>query len=348
MTPTLKPYDGLERVSVDDEGWRALVDTDPQASAFHHPAWSRLVERCYGFEPFVIVDRAADGSVRGGLPLATVANPLRRRRWVGLPFVDYFPPLGSLAESADLPSMLRLEAQRDGVRTVEVRAPLVNTDDAPARWVRHVLPLADNPDEQFARFHRMTRRNVRQAERNGVVVEVAEGSSALTDVFFGLHLRTRNRQGVPVQPRRFFRLLWEEVLSQELGEVMVASVGGTAVAAAVFLRWNGNVIYKFGASDPAAWGHRPNNLLFWHAIRRSIELGDRTLDFGRSDVSQQGLRSFKLGWGAKETPLFYSVLSDRPTRGGSHRHAPLLAPIVRRSPRWVTRLLGELLYRYAA
>ncbi len=349
MTTTLEPHLELERVGVDDPAWKAFVGADPEASAFHHPAWATLVERCYGFESFVLVERGQDGTVMGGLPIAIVANPFRPRRWVGLPFVDYLPPLGSLGNHDGLASQLRLEARRDGIRSVEVRAPLGNVREGDPQSVRHVLQLLADPEEQFSQFHRMTRRNVRQAERNGVVrVEVGDDRSALTDVFFNLHLRTRRRQGTPVQPRRFFRLLWDELFTRGLGDVFVASVDRVPIAAAVFLRWNGNVIYKFGASDPAAWSHRPNNLIFWHAIRRSIELGDRTLDFGRSEVSQDGLRSFKLGWGAEESPLRYSRLAAQPTEGGPARHASSLVPIVRRSPLWVTRLLGELFYRYAA
>jgi CelD/BcsL family acetyltransferase involved in cellulose biosynthesis len=116
----------------------------------------------------------------------------------------------------------------------------------------------------------------------------------------------------------------------------------------VFLRWNGTVIYKHSASDPSAWGLRPNNAVLWHAIRWACENGYSTFDLGRTDASNRGLRTFKRGWAVEEEPLSYAFigrLSDRPDRGGA---AALAATVIRRSPPFVCRALGEALYRFAA
>jgi hypothetical protein len=130
--------------------------------------------------------------------------------------------------------------------------------------------------------------------------------------------------------------------------VPVVYAGSKPVAAAVFLAWNGNLIYKFGASDPAAWAARPNNLLFWEVIRSAVENGDRTLDFGRTDLDQEGLRTFKSGWGAAEEPLTYSYVSTGRPPSGPPRSPSVLSAAIRSSPSWFGRLLGELLYRIAA
>ena len=58
------------------------------------------------------------------------------------------------------------------------------------------------------------------------------------------------------------------------------------VAAAVFLSFNGRLVYKYGASAASGLQVRPNNLLFWHVIRWAVEHGYRTLDFGRTDLGQ--------------------------------------------------------------
>ncbi|HEV3363280.1 MAG TPA: GNAT family N-acetyltransferase, partial [Acidimicrobiia bacterium] len=115
-----------------------------------------------------------------------------------------------------------------------------------------------------------------------------------------------------------------------------------------FLTWNGTVIYKYGASDPASWSFRPNHLLFWDAIRWSCDHGYRTFDFGRTDRANSGLRAFKAGWGATEEPLIYSVFGDSAEGGIGERLQSLAAPIIRRGPAWLPRLLGEALYRYSA
>ena len=82
-------------------------------------------------------------------------------------------------------------------------------------------------------------------------------------------------------------------------------------------------------------------------IRDSARRGAHTIDFGRSDLGDDGLRRFKAGWGAVESPLVSSRLGgqlvDEPGRG-----ARLLSPVLRRSPVFVTQAVGTALYRYAA
>ena len=159
---------------------------------------------------------------------------------------------------------------------------------------------------------------------------------------------TRRRLGVPIQPRRFFRLLAKRFLARDLGFVISAHVDQVPVAAALFLNWNGVLVYKYGASDPRYWEYRPNNLLFHEAIRWGCEHGYHTFDWGRTDLDDQGLREFKCGWGGQEEPLVYSVIVDTPPRLSSGRIKRAMSAIIRRSPSLICQAIGELAYRYAA
>jgi lipid II:glycine glycyltransferase (peptidoglycan interpeptide bridge formation enzyme) len=191
-------------------------------------------------------------------------------------------------------------------------------------------------------------RNIRKAERTGVEVVAGTTAADLADTFYGLHVATRRRQGVPVQPRRFFSLFWERLVEPGMATVLLGRVGGAPVAGAVFMTWNGTTIYKFGASDPAFAEYRVNNLLMWRAITDACAAGSHTFDFGRTDDGNDGLRTFKRSWGADEQRLTYSTLADAAPAPGSHRAEALIGAVLRRSPPAVTRLAGELLYRFAA
>ena len=77
--------------------------------------------------------------------------------------------------------------------------------------------------------------------------------------------------------------------------------------------------------------------------------GYKRLDFGRTDFGADGLRYYKVGWGADEHPLSYShVSSTPPASSGVPRVGGLTKQIIRRSPLWVCRGLGEVLYRWSA
>jgi lipid II:glycine glycyltransferase (peptidoglycan interpeptide bridge formation enzyme) len=213
--------------------------------------------------------------------------------------------------------------------------------------VRHTLPLGDDPDTLYKSFSKMHQRNIRKAGRAGVRILCSSVADAV-NVFYGLHLLTRRRLGVPIQPQRFFRLLGERLLVPGLGFVLTAYLEDVPVASAVFLAWNGWLIYKYGASDARYWECRPNNLLFWEAIRWGLGHGCHTLDFGRTDLDDQGLRDFKMGWGGREEALVYSVIGEPAPKVSAFRLSHLMTPVIQRSPAWVCRLLGELFYKYAA
>lgn len=334
-----------------DPRWARFVAARPDALPYHHPSWSATLAACYGFRPFVVAVLGAAGEIEAGLPVMEVVHrPRGRARWIALPFTDRCPALAvdAAAEEA-LAAALREAAAAAGAATVQVRAPLPGLTAAPTA-VQHILDLAPGPEALERGFSSAARRGMRKARREGVEIRVAAAEADLTDVYYRLHLQTRRRLGVPVQPRRFFRLLWEHVLAPGHGRLLLAVAGGAPVAGAVFLEAGPSVIYKYGASDAAAWGLRPNNLLFAEAIAAAARREFAAFDFGRSDLADAGLRAFKSGWGAEERPLVYAG-----TRGAEPASASApgaaeqaLARIIRRSPRAVCRGLGEALYRYAA
>lgn len=342
---------GVSILDLTDPCWGHFVARHPEATAFHHPAWAQLVAGCYGFRGFALAVRDATGAVAAGLPMAEIRHLRTAPKWVSLPYTDYCPPLApGPREQRELASALERASRAAGVRRVEVRGPLAGSA-AGATALRHVLALHRDPAQVYAGFHRsQVQRNIRRAEREGLTVRQATRPEDLTGTFYGLHLRTRRRQGVPIQPRRFFRLLWEKAISTGLGSVLIVEASGRPIAAAVFLSWNGTVIYKFGASDAGAWSLRPNHLLLWHAIRASCEQGYRWLDFGRTEAVQAGLRDFKLSWGAAEEPLVYRTLGGKqePAATGEGMATRALGPVIRHGPLLLCRAFGEALYRYVA
>jgi CelD/BcsL family acetyltransferase involved in cellulose biosynthesis len=335
-----------------DPRWLGFVAGHPEATPFHHPDWGQLVAECYGFAAFALAATDKTGVIQAGLPMVEVRHLHTSPKWVSLPYTDYCPPLVPARQHEEqLVSAMQCAASAAGVRRIEVRAPLAGARAEGRKGLRHVLALDGGAAEVYARFHRsQVQRNIRRAEREGLTVRLAARPHDLVDTFYRLHVRTRRRQGVPVQPRRFFRLLWDRVIGTGLGSVVIVETSARPIAAAVFMAWNGTVIYKFGASDASAWPLRPNHLLFWHAIQMACEQGYRCFDFGRTDLGQEGLRNFKLSWGAAEESLVYWTLGGRaePAPEAVGMAGRMLGPVIRHGPLLLCRAAGEALYRYTA
>lgn len=342
----------IDRLALDDPQWIALVERMPGALPFHHPAWGSAIARCYGFEAFALALRDSTdlhGRHVAGFPVIELRSPItRRRRWSSLPFTDTCP---ALVEPEDSPRLAKaVEAYRlsSGASELEISGPLADLPSATSvQRVHHVLPLDADVDAVERRYRSSVRRNIRSARGAGLRLRRGTTEAEMLDVFYPLHLQTRRRLGLPPQPRRFFRGIWRDVLAPGLGHLTIVEAGSRAVAAAVFLTWKDVTIYKYGASDPASWSLRPNNLLFAEEIAAAVAVGCTTFHFGRTDVHDEGLRRFKLGWGAEEEPVRSTWFGREPPRERTGP-PPALRTLVRRSPPFVARTVGEALYRYVA
>jgi CelD/BcsL family acetyltransferase involved in cellulose biosynthesis len=342
----------LLRADLNGKAWMEFVSSDPHALPFHHPAWAQLLAECYGFNAsgYALTE---DGRLIAGVPVVETRSLLGGRRWISLPFTDLCPPVagGNCRLQARLEVEIDAERQRAGVGSVELRAtPASDAAVAFDGGLRHTLQLDRDPEIVYSRFKpKQVRHAIRYAERSGVVVSQATREEELSQTFYALQTATRRRLGVPVQPRRYFSLFWRRIVQPGLGFVLVARIRERPIAAAVFLAWNGSVIYKYSASDAAAWSLRPNNAVLWHAIRWACENGYSIFDFGRTDRANEGLSAFKRGWGAEETSLAYATIGRVGTaRPGTGRVAGLGRAVIRRSPSFVCRAVGTALYRYAA
>lgn len=332
-----------------DPSWLNLLGADPRATIFHHPAWSQLMADCYGYRPFVITLPGPGGTLRAGLPCMEVNSFLTGKRWSALPFSDYCQPLVTDDEA--------LRPLSDSILSLATGAQIPSLDlrgtfaDQPAletysEHVIHHATLEPDVDKTYRRIHEMHRRNIKQARNNGVEIVFGDSDKHLRE-FYDLHLRTRRSQGVPIQPWRFFTLLKKNLLDQGLGFILLAYKDGQCLAGAVFLHWQKTLTYKYGASVDEGLKLRPNNLLFWTAMEWGCQHGYTVFDMGRTDPENTGLRTFKTRWGAEETLLYYSrTATSGHAKTGSGRMMGLMNYTLQRSPLWVCRLAGEVLYKH--
>ena len=338
----------LVQLAPDYPSWRDFVARTPEATVFHLPAWTQVIADTYRY-PAAVLAAVEAGRVVAGVPVVR-ARRLRGPAWVSLPFSDHSPPLAVDPPTlAAFSSALARWSERGGL-PLEVRGevppgPGWRPDPAGAR---HVLALETDVDRQWRRVRARDRQYIKVAGRG---LRVRFGRSAGdVDVFYRLHVHTRRRQGVPVQPRRFVRAVADRMLGAGHGVVAVAETpAGEAVAAAVLLAWNGTAILKWLASDARRWDLRANHVLMWESVRWAVEGGNRVYDLGKSEAEQRGLHQFKEGFGARRLPLVHSLAGGPSSAAGGHRRAgDALALVIRRSPTIVCRTLGLLLYRYAA
>ncbi len=335
----------------DNPGWDALVKVHPRCSFFHCVAWARTLQGAYGFRPVYFTAGDVDGR-SAILPLMEVDSWLTGRRGVALPFTDDCEPLYTDPSSIRHLIQAAFEwGKTRGWKSVECRGGRELFGDAPASqsFYGHSVDLEADEDRMFARLKSSVRRAIRKAKKNGVTVTVSRSLEA-TRAFYTLHCRTRRQHGLPPQPFTFFLNIFEHILSKNLGMIAIASCRNRPIAAAVHFQLGAQSVFKYGASDRTFQRLRGTNLVMWEAIKWHARQGAKTLHLGRTAIGNEGLRRFKLGWGASEQKVEYFKYDLRKGRfvteaddsTGWHNRVFNLMPI------GASRAVGALLYRHYA
>jgi hypothetical protein len=164
--------------------------------------------------------------------------------------------------------------------------------------------------------------------------------------FYRLHVQTRRRLGVPPQPWSFFLNIRQEIIRKGSGFIALGLKDSQPIAGAVFFHFGQNAIYKFGASLEEHFELRANNLVMWQAIKHLTEAGFKSLDFGRTSRANEGLRRFKLGWGAEEKNLAYFKLEPETRQwiAGRDSATGFHNALFKRLPLAVNRIAGMAIY----
>ena len=330
-----------------DPSWDQIVLSHPDHNFFHRAAWAKVIWKTYGHKP-IYIRFCRDGELATLVPLMEVASPLTGRRGVSLPFSDFCRPLvfDKRGQESLVPQLLELGRKRKW-RYFELRAGR-ESENFPApseKYYGHKLDLTGGMENLFARFKDPVRRAIRKAEKRGLNVEATNTREAMVD-FYRLHVRTRRRHGLPPQPLSFFLNIHEEVVKADLGFVIVGKLGTRPVAAAIFFYSGEAALFKFGASDERTQEIRGNNLVMWEAMKRLVGKGLRTLHFGRTTVSDDGLRRFKLSWGTDEEVIeYFRFALGRDLCVNGYRNASGFGNrLFRKLPLAINRLAGALIY----
>jgi len=327
--------------------WDASVTAHPQGTVFHSSGWARVLMDTYGHKP-VYVARFEEKRLAGLLPVMEVSSWLTGRRGVSLPFTDYCPALKGLGnDERDLYQKATESGRERGWKYLECRSFDGGWTGARSSisFYGHNIDLQAGQDRLFQNLDGSVRQGVRKAEKAGLKIDFDTSEQSMR-TFFKLHCGTRRRHGLPPQPWRFFWNVQRYLLNLGSGFIATVRLGCRPLAAAVFLHQGRQAIYKFGASDYAFQQLRPNNLLMWAAMNHCAERGMTGLHLGRTSLSNEGLRRFKLGLGSAEQEIRYMKydFSSEQFIGDVDRAEGWHNRVFARLPLLVLRLAGSVLY----
>jgi lipid II:glycine glycyltransferase (peptidoglycan interpeptide bridge formation enzyme) len=292
LTETGAPSSAAETTAsvstaADDPEWDAFLGGRPGAYHAQASSWGR-VKALSGWSASRVVLREGGGIVAGGQLFTKTLMRLGRAGY--MPMGPVFPEERVELTGRLLSEILALARSR-GVQLLSVQPAfesasldrcLTERGFRPS-WLQlcpsatSVVDLSPGLDELLARCVHKTGKSIRRAEREGIAVR--EGGAADLSDFVRLHELTARRQKFLPYPKAYFTHMWEILKPREEIDLIVAEHGGEMVSALWLVAFGSTAYAKVLGWSGRLPEKRPNQALFWGAIRISKEKGRRTFDF---------------------------------------------------------------------
>ncbi|MDX1928944.1 MAG: FemAB family PEP-CTERM system-associated protein [Pirellulaceae bacterium] len=314
----------------------------------HDQAWFESICKGLKHQPFVLVHRDNAGVANGILPLVLVQSLLFGKFLVSLPYLNTGGPWAiDYSAASELVSRACELADEHDVRYLELR--LEKKIEHPKLTVCRTekvhmrLKLPDTDVALDASFKSKLRSQVKKSNEHGL--SIAWGRTELLDDFYRVFAINMRDLGTPV----FSKNLFQEILTAfpNEAELCIVKKDSTSVA-------GGLLVHSRGVSEvPSASSLRNYNYtnanmwMYRNLLKRAIERGSHTFDFGRSSVDS-GTYKFKSQWGAEPHPAnwqYYvrkgSADEMRPDSDGKKK----LVQIWQKLPVALTRIIGPSIIR---
>ncbi|HEX4032088.1 MAG TPA: peptidoglycan bridge formation glycyltransferase FemA/FemB family protein [Terracidiphilus sp.] len=331
--------------------WSDLAATHPKASVFHQPGWLKALAKTYRYRATALTSTPPGEPLSDGLVFCEVKSSITGNRLVSLPFTDHAELLlNENSTSSAFLEWLRTEYRQHNWRYLELRPSSVTVDfrdslqPSQSFWL-HTLDLTPSIDQLFRNFHKSCiQRRICHAERQGLTYEKG-ASNEILDEFYRLLIINRKRFRLLPQPRAWFQNLIE--CMKHNAEIRLVRKDGVAVAAILTLRHRKTVVYKYGCSDESFHHLAGMPFLFWRLIEESKAEGVKTIDFGRTDLDNDGLVRFKGHFGAVRQRLNYFryAVKER-DRTAARTDMPLARALFSILPSALSSGAGRLVYRH--
>jgi serine/alanine adding enzyme len=166
--------------------------------------------------------------------------------------------------------------------------------------------LTSDPDESWQRVHKNRRKEIRKAERKGVVTrEISKQEKSLLEAGIQMLQQLYKRLKLPLPDKIFFNECSELLMPEGVVRVFGAFFDNKLIGIRWVLCFEKQIYDWYAAADEANLHLRPNDVLPWTVIKWGCENGYNRFDFGGAGKPGKayGVRDFKIRFGGNLVSL---------------------------------------------
>ena len=295
------------------------------------------------------VENSNTGKLTGIFPLAQVKNFTSGSKLISFPLTTHCEPLVSEEQIKKIYDKIISEPGKKDFFEFRTLDYSCNLEGAilNEKFLTHILELEESEDKTFQKFHGTSiRASIRRAEKKGLSLEIINSTAGLK-AFYSLYTNLRKRLGLPILPYKFFNSVFTDLIKDDRILIPVVKYEDLIVAAGFILKFKDTFYLEYTASDYSRLDLYPNHKLFWEIIKIAIKNKAKFVDFGRTEVNNSSLVTFKDKWNTTRRQLkYWRIGSEQETKSLAGKNKSVFVKINKHLPKSLLKLQGRILYKY--
>lgn len=326
--------------------WVDFTIKNDQATIYHDILWKTILEKSFCLKSHYLICLDDSGEIAGILPMFEMKDIFRRLYLVSIPFFTNAGLCATRKETTDILLEKTKEIANDlKAQYVELRhlaIQSINGLKSRNVFTTSIVKLSRDENAVWkSSFSDSAQRNIRKAKRSNL--SVAMGNDSL-DGFYKVYSNNMRDLGTPPMPLIFFKNILAAF--SDKANILTVKKNNKIIAGMLLIKYKGTLYDPFVSSLKKYNPLRPNNLLYWEAIKFGCRNGFSYFDLGRSTAGT-GLFDFKAQWGAYAEPLSYQYIFNKssqiPICDAVNNKYGLAIEIWKRMPVFITNYIGPKL-----
>lgn len=248
------------------------------------------------------------------LPFVDISSIIFREKIISLPFLDTVNLNNISKENIDdlikksQGGKIEIRLSESNNNLIRFKKILSNTGFNEAIVKGHVISDLTTEKDFWKRFHKHTRNDIRKAEKSGLDIKKIDSKEELKN-FYRLYFKQMKKFGTPSHSFKFFKNCFEIMKKDFFG--LNCYLGKKLIGSIIFFLNNDYAYVSFNVSNEKFKNLRPNDLLYWEALKWCMENKIGYFDIGQIDLNpEKGTRAeallkFKKKWLGNEYKKIY-------------------------------------------
>jgi len=283
---------------------------------FYQSVWSEVLKKGLGGQPlyFYLKD---GGEMLAALPGVLLSFGIIKILYASIPYGNL---IGQASHFPIFMELLEREFEKRKIDQVRITESPFSENFQPPSF-KHCMAKCSLLDLRgfdqgriFEHYKKYVRRDIRKAERSGVVVRAG---ASIEDVrlFYQLYLASMERnRAIAKYPFHWFEAVYTEIVERGLGQFLLAERDQRAIAGIVLIHSTASTHYFHNGSRAEFLKFCPNELLVHYSLEKAVEKGHSHFDFMGSDPMDLSLIKFKEKWGSRSLDIRTYVKDYHPLK----------------------------------